>query len=164
MSIFVFCIFFIFFCIFADFWNFQWFFSFQLFWYFWWVLTFSMMAFGVTLAILCDFWHFWWYFGIFGDFWHFRWFSAWSSFFLGNIKVRWWEILFEALEKSIWPCLRNTARTEVTLIFVTEEEDRGGGIGHSSSLMGPWDTMMTQVWGKIVSDTHGHRCLVKPAA
>ena len=55
--------------------------------------------------------------------------------FAGNIEVRWWEILLEALEKSIWPCLRNTVRREVTRIFCDTDRGGGGGIGHSSSLI-----------------------------
>ena len=39
-------------------------------------------------------------------------------------------MLLEALEKSIWPSLRNKVRKEVTRIFC--DKDRGG-IGHSSS-------------------------------
>ena len=35
-----------------------------------------------------------------------------------NIEVRWSEILLDALEKSIWPCLRNTVRAEMILILV----------------------------------------------
>ena len=60
--------------------------------------------------------------------------------FFKNIEVGWWEILLEALEKSVWPSLRNTARTEVFC-------DRGAGIGHSSSLI--WNICMQydhQIW------------------
>ena len=49
--------------------------------------------------------------------------------FSGNMEVRWWEILFEALEKSIWPSLRNTARTEVIRIFCDEDRQRTEELG-----------------------------------
>ena len=46
-------------------------------------------------------------------------------------------MLLEALEKSIWPSLRNTVRKEVTRIFCDGEEEDRAGIGHSSSWMSP---------------------------
>ena len=97
--------------IFGDFLHFLWFFC-----PFWWLLAFSLIfvIFGKFSAFLA---------------------SSWS--FLGNVKVRWWEILLEALEKSIWPSLRNTVRKEVTRIFCDGEEEDRGGIGHSSSWMSP---------------------------
>ena len=44
----------------------------------------------------------------------------------GNLEVRWWEILLEALDKYIWPCLRNTVRGEVNRIFCDTRRRRTG--------------------------------------
>ena len=53
--------------------------------------------------------------------------------FSGNIKVGWLKILLEALEKSSWPCLRNTVRGEVLWNFRDREQECRGGIAYFCS-------------------------------
>ena len=62
--------------------------------------------------------------------------------FSGNLEVRWLEILLEALDKSIWPCLRNTVRKEVIRVFVTEDR----GIGHFSSWIDEPKLLKPNTW------------------
>ena len=102
------------------------------------------LAFSVIFYIFDNCWYFWWFLAFSVIFGILQWFLAFSVIF-GTSIIFFWEISKSGGEKYCLELWRNPfdqvweiqQEQKWSGFFVTEEEeDRGGGIGHSSSLIG----------------------------